>query len=228
MRLSMEVNVSRMITQLLRSRLVGLVSLVLIMALAVGLVGVGTDHGVAKKKSKQPELTFSLVPSEVAETNDCLEAAQATAKVFLLDQAEKLQLSATGLPQNVPFTVFVIQVPNAPFGAVWYQGDLISDNKGNAKVSYVGRFSVESFINAPGAADPVVLHAGDAEAGTDTNGAIHTFHVGVWFDDPADAAAAGCPDTVTPFNDVHEAGIQALSTRNAGADAGDGPLRDVG
>jgi hypothetical protein len=222
----MEVNVARMITTLRSFRLVGLGSLVLIMALAVGLVGVGTDHGVAKKK--QPDLTFSLVPSEAAEANDCLEDAQATARVFLLDQAEKLQLSATGLPQNVAFTVFVIQVPNAPFGAVWYQGDLVSDKKGNAKVSYVGRFSVESFIDAPGAAAPVVLHAGDAAAGTATNGAIHTFHVGVWFDDPADAAAAGCPDTVTPFNDVHQAGIQALSTRNAGTGAGDGPLGDVG
>ena len=219
---------ARTITKLLGSRLVGLVPLVLLMALVVGLAGIGTGQGVAQRRPSQPDLTFNLVRSQEAQNNDCLENARATAKVFLLNQAEELQLSARGLPRNVAFTVFVIQVPNAPFGAVWYQGDLISDSEGKAKVRYIGRFSVESFIDAPGAANPVVLHDGDAENGTDTNGAIHTFHIGVWFDDPADAAAAGCPDTVTPFNDVHEAGIQALSTRNAGTSAGAGPLRDVG
>jgi hypothetical protein len=43
----------------------------------------------------------------------------------------------------------LIQVPDAPFGLVWYQGDLVSDGKSNAKVTYIGRFSVESFIEAP-------------------------------------------------------------------------------
>jgi hypothetical protein len=33
---------------------------------------------------------------------------------------------------------------------------------------------------------------------------------------------------VTPFNSVYQAGIQAISFRNAGADAGDGPWRNVG
>jgi hypothetical protein len=73
-----------------------------------------------------------------------------------------------------------------------------------------------------------MLHAGDINDGTNTKGAVHTFHLGVWFDDPADAAAAGCPDTVTPFNGVHQAAIQAISTRHAGEDAGDGLLREVG
>jgi hypothetical protein len=39
------------------------------------------------------------------------------------------------------------------------------------------------------------------------------FHLGLWFGSPAAAAAAGCPTTVTPFNGDHNAGIQALSTR---------------
>ena len=32
-----------------------------------------------------------------------------------------------------------------------------------------------------------------------------------WLDSPADAAA-GCPNTVTPFNDEHNAGILVLNT----------------
>jgi hypothetical protein len=51
----------------------------------------------------------------------------------------------------------------------------------------------------------------------------HTFHLGLWFGTPAAAVAAGCPNTVTPFNGDHTAGIQVLSTRNFG-DA-TGPLR---
>jgi len=35
----------------------------------------------------------------------------------------------------------------------------------------------------------------------------------------------GCPDTVTPFNGEHRAGIKALSTRNFPDDRG--PLREV-
>jgi hypothetical protein len=119
------------------------------------------------------------VRSEEAEQAGCLDGVTARAQVYLQDQAEKLVLSARGLPANVAFTVFVIQVPNAPFGLVWYQGDLVSDGKGNAKVTYFGRFSVESFIDAPGAAELVVLHTGDADDGTATDGAVHTFHVGV-------------------------------------------------
>jgi hypothetical protein len=44
-------------------------------------------------------------------------------------------------------------------------------------------------------------------------------------DSPADAAAAGCPDTKTPFNGDHTAGIQVLSTRNF--DKLQGPLRQL-
>jgi hypothetical protein len=43
---------------------------------------------------------------------------------------------------------------------------------------------------------------------------VHQLHLGLWFDSPADAAKAGCPRDVTPFNGGHNAGIQALSSRN--------------
>jgi hypothetical protein len=42
---------------------------------------------------------------------------------------------------------------------------------------------------------------------------------------PADAVAAGCPGTVTPFNGDHSAGVQALSTRQFRDDRG--PLRRI-
>ena len=54
---------------------------------------------------------------------------------------------------------------------------------------------------------------------------IHMYHLGLWFDSPQDAQAAGCPATETRFNGEHNAGIQALSTRNFGAL--NGPLRHL-
>src|SRR5947208_5148933 len=54
---------------------------------------------------------------------------------------------------------------------------------------------------------------------------VHTYHLGLWFNSPNDAAAAGCPNTVTPFNGDHTAGIQVLNTSNFADDQG--PLRQL-
>ena len=51
------------------------------------------------------------------------------------------------------------------------------------------------------------------------------YHLGLWFNSAKDAAAAGCPNTVTPFNGVHNAGIQALSTHQFAVTSG--PLRHL-
>jgi hypothetical protein len=92
----------------------------------------------------------------------------------------------------------------------------------------VGRFSIETFIVAPGSAPAPVVHDTppfpDASSNTAT-APVHTFHLGLWFNSSVDAAAAGCPGAPTPFNGDHNAGAQALSTRNFPDDHG--PLRDL-
>ena len=61
--------------------------------------------------------------------------------------------------KNVDFDVFLIQVPNAPFGLSWYQGDIQTNSTGSGSVNFLGRFSIETFIVAPGTAPaPVVFH----------------------------------------------------------------------
>jgi hypothetical protein len=52
---------------------------------------------------------------------------------------------------------------------------------------------------------------------------VHTYHLGLWFNSPQDAAAAGCPGAETPFNGEHNAGVQVLNTSNFPDDHG--PLR---
>ncbi|HET7525005.1 MAG TPA: hypothetical protein VFK10_03605 [Burkholderiaceae bacterium] len=54
---------------------------------------------------------------------------------------------------------------------------------------------------------------------------LHTLHLGLWFNSPQDAAKAGCPATLTPFNGEHSAGAQVLNISNF--DNGAGPLLKV-
>ncbi len=124
-----------------------------------------------------------------------------------------MTVNVSGLPPNTDFDFFVIQQPNAPFGMAWYQSDIETDAYGNGTVKVIGRFSSETFIVAPGSVPAPQTQPGDATTNPAT-GPIQTYHLGLWFNSPADAAAAGCAATVTPFNGEHNAGIQVLNTSN--------------
>ena len=173
-------------------------------------------------------IAFTLQRSAASATAGCLLGAGARVKVAHRGQVEEMTIDAAGLPKNTDFDVFVTQLPNAPFGISWYQGDLETNSKGTAHVKFVGRFSVETFAVAPGPGPAPVVH----KSGTIRDAAvnppfapIHEYHVGVWFNSATDAAAAGCTKVVTPFNGDHTAGPQALST-NQFADT-NGPLRQL-
>jgi hypothetical protein len=108
------------------------------------------------------------------------------------------------------------------------QGDLESNAQGVAQGTFTGRFNIETFIVAPGVGQAPSVHNKPPFPDASSNPAtapVHTFHLGLWFNDPADAANAGCPNAVTRFNGDHNAGIQALSTRNSGKLQG--PLRQL-
>ena len=171
-------------------------------------------------------IAFDMVVSQAA--RNCLPNAQAQVQIESSGTAEEMVISATGLPPNTEFDFFVIQVPNAPFGLSWYQGDLQSDSNGNALQHFRGRFSVETFIVAPGVApapqvfnDPPFPDA----AQNPVTGPVQTYHLGMWFNSPIDAQNNGCANTVTPFNGEHNAGIQVLNTSNFPDNAG--PLQQL-
>ena len=78
---------------------------------------------------------------------------------------------------------------------------------------FIGRFNIGTFIVAPGVeAAPAVL-ADDAKSNPATP-PVQIYHLGLWFDSPADAEKAGCGNKVTPFNSTHNAGVQAMNTSN--------------
>jgi hypothetical protein len=170
---------------------------------------------------------FHLVRSAGSVAANCLTQAGAKVKIRNAGPVEIMKINAWGLPKNTDFDVFVTQLPNAPFGVSWYQGDLESNSHGRAYGEFVGRFSVETFAVAPGTGVAPVVHNSPIKdaASNPAFAPVHTYHIGVWFNSAKDAAAAGCANVVTPFNGEHNAGPQALSTRQF-ADTR-GPLRRV-
>ncbi len=81
---------------------------------------------------------------------------------------------------------------------------------------FIGRFSQETFAVAPNTAPAPSVHSTPIADATSNPafGPIHTFHLGLWFNSPADAVKAGCPGATTPFNGEHKAGVQSLNTAN--------------
>src|SRR5690242_13538893 len=177
--------------------------LALAAACAVGiavLVGVFAGRGAAAGSP----VTFKMVQSTGAAAAGCLTGAHASVTVTPEGTVEQMAVHAVGLPANTDFDLFVIQVPNAPFGMAWYQGDLETNHNGVVDGTFIGRFSKETFIVAPGSAPAPVVH--DADASTNPATApVHTYHLGLWFNSPDDAAAAGCSNAQTPFNGEHNA-----------------------
>jgi hypothetical protein len=219
-------------------RAVTMRSLIISSALAVGGAASAADlnvnnsvinnsfNNVGNQTITNGGISFDMVVSQAA--RNCLPNAQAQVQIGSAGTAEDMFISASGLPPNTDFDFFVIQVPNPPFGLSWYQGDLETDGNGNAMQHFRGRFSIETFIVAPGiAAAPLVfnnLPFADA-AQNPASGPVQIYHLGLWFNSPADAAKAGCPNTLTPFNGEHNAGIQVLNTSNYPDSSG--PLRNL-
>ena len=195
-------------------------SLALAGALSLGTMGVGATPAAAAKN-----LRFKMQVSPGAA--DCLPNAKGRVTVNHLGAVETLHVEVNGLEPNTEYDLFIIQVPNAPFGLSWYQGDIETNNNGRGIGEFIGRFSIETFIVAPGPATvPKPVHEKDAAEGTQNPAIadpIHTYHLGLWFNSPVDAGAIGCPDNTTPFNGDHTAGIQVLNT--GGFPDDEGPLR---
>jgi hypothetical protein len=140
--------------------------------------------------------------------------AQVTDHTF--GDTENLEVVVHNLAPNTNFDFFIIQVPNSPFGAAWYMGDISTDATGTGVGNFVGRFSSETFIISLGAVPAPNEFPSPPAFVPEATGGVKTnpvqMYLGLWFDTAADAAKAGCPATHTPFNGEHNAGIQVLNT----------------
>jgi hypothetical protein len=176
-----------------------------------------------------PNFSFRMVRSSAAEARGCVPDAAGNVSIESLEGVERMVVTVDGLPANTGFDLFVLQLPDAPFGVAWYQGDVETDDNGHGSQTFLGRFNFETFAVAPGTGVAPNSHPRGRFPDDTTNPAfnpIHTYHLGLWFDSPRDAGAAGCSLTVTPFAGNHRAGIQVLSTRQFNVI--NGPLRRIG
>jgi hypothetical protein len=169
---------------------------------AVGLLWTAQPSLAAKN------FTFDLTASSPT----CAPGATGTATISSKRGGNQtLHVEVSHLPPNTGFDFFVIQVPRGPFGMSWYQGDIETDENGFGVGDFIGIFSIETFTVAPGVAKAPRVFDDDAKENPATP-PIQMYHLGLWFNSPDDAVKAGCPNTVTPFNGEHNAGVQVLNT----------------
>jgi hypothetical protein len=174
-----------------------------------------TTSGAYARPHSPPHINFDMVVSKGAAT--CLPNAKARVEVVSNGDVEDMYIFASGLPPKTGFDFFVIQVPKAPFGLAWYQGDVETNAEGNAFQHFKGRFNIETFAFAQGPAPAPNIFPDppfpDATVNPTTD-PVQMYHLGMWFNSFKDAQNAGCPATQTPFNGEHDAGLQVLNTSN--------------
>ncbi len=183
--------------------------------LALAALALATLASTPAKATDSDDLRFDLVRSPALNTvSNFVPNAHGRVTVESVGPVELMEVKVWGLPPNTDFDFFVIQVPNAPFGLSWYQGDIETNRFGVGYGRFVGRFNIETFIVAPGTAPaPVIFNNAFPDASTNPKTApVHTYHLGLWFNSPLDAVKAGGPGGVTPFNGEHNAGVQVLNT----------------
>ncbi len=188
-------------------------------------------HGraAAFQPGSQDTFAFYLVRSTavVSATQPCLPNAYGVVVISRTVQNDFMKVFVVGAAPNTGFDLFVLQIPDKPFGVAWYQSDLETGATGSGNVTVQGIFNKETFSLSQGGVTGGA-QTGATQAVTDTNVTFQPtsqYHLGLWFATPQDAARNGCPTTVTPFNGEQNAGIQALSTREF--PAGLGPLAAI-
>jgi hypothetical protein len=194
--------------------------------LAAGALTAVVSSSVLAATSATTVANFGMKVSSGAAT--CQPNAQAQVHIQSTGPVEVMTVQASGLRPNTDFDLFVIQVPTAPFGIGWYQGDLQTDANGSASGRFIGRFSIETFAVAPGVATAPQVFTDPPFPDATENPAfnpVQMYHLGLWFNSPDEAASVGCANTVTAFNGEHNAGIQVLNTAQYPIDKG--PLKSI-
>ena len=189
-----------------RSRRIGTIVVVGVAALGAAALGIGPALSAGRGPVPLVTKTFRLFPNPAfvacAGSN-----AKVSAKVTSGPLNDTLTLHLSGFNPGLNFDLFTVQNSNqnsdgspvsgfTSFGLAWYQSDLHVGPSGNGTVSIK-----TILLNQIFGFDPAV-----------GLGPTNTFHVGFWFNNPADAAACGFTG-ITPFNGEHDAGPLAFITR---------------
>ena len=191
---------------------------------------------LAVAQSKPDQATFELKPNPAFLT--CLsgssEAPHASVVVKRGDLNDTAVIRVKGLKPNLDFDLFTVQRSSldesgAPvknfkgFGLAWDQSDLHSDEDGNAKVT-IKTILLDQIFGFDADAVATQVSGNTATPASIVLKPTNTFHMGFWFNNPADAAPCGFDvSKPTPFNGEHRAGPLAMISLPV-APANSGPL----
>jgi hypothetical protein len=181
---------------------------------------VNQDDTGAVALAKVDTKTFRLVPQ--AKFLACLQSSpdktpKGIVTVTRGHLRDTLTLTIKNIKPHLAFDLFTIENTNLlangslnpsflNFGLAWYQTDVQADGFGHGQVTIKTILVDQIFGFDPAASlQPT-----------------HTFHVGVWFNNPQDAALCGFdPTKPTPFNGEQKAGPNAMiSVPDATTDLG--------
>lgn len=145
---------------------------------------------LAKDPEHPPTAHVKVVRGKANDTMTLKLSGVKPGLAFDLFTVERSRLDSTGAKDQA-FT---------NFGLAWYQSDVEANGGGNARVQIKTIlldqiFGLDQDVIALNALTPENTH--------------HTFHVGFWFNNPADAAACGFTGH-TPFNGEQNAGPLAM------------------
>jgi hypothetical protein len=169
-------------------------------ALIAALLSSTTFSPVAA--AQEQTIQFDMTVSGGA--RECLPKAFATVTDHTFGNFENLEVVVHNLPPNTGFDFFIIQVPNKPFLASWYMGDINTDSTGTGVGNFVGRFSSETFIISPDSTpapnefpDPPAF-VPEATGSVKTN-PVQMYHLGLWFNSPGCRQKGWMPRHGDPF-----------------------------
>lgn len=118
-------------------------------ALSIGLTSAGASPTAPAKHDDS--FSFKIVPSPGIKA--CLPHLGGNAKITTGKLNDTMTVSVHGAPPNSGFDLFVIQLPNKPFGLSWYQSDVQTGKNGVGSATVKGIFDSETFTVSPGGAD---------------------------------------------------------------------------
>ncbi len=180
-----------------------------IVVVAFGIAASAAFAAAGGPSAKVSSTTFSMFPNTAFVS--CLakpgKTPKATVTVTRGKLNDTLKLDLKNFKPNLAFDLFTVERSNqkangnpvsgfTDFGLAWYQSDIEVDSTGQSETTIRTILLDQIFGFDAGTALPPT----------------NTFHVGFWFNDPADAAACGFTGT-TPFNGEHNAGPLAFITR---------------
>jgi hypothetical protein len=128
---------------------------------ALAVAALASTAALAGNKDED-EFKFKLVRNTQfdAQFPNFAPNARGRVKIESVGPVEIMDVKVWGLPPNTDFDFFVIQVPHAPFGLAWYQGDRVHLNKRHKSSTGLTMVNESAVTSVFAAIEPARVYVG--------------------------------------------------------------------